>query len=38
VNIPGGSIDVGDSKYLVRVDGEFEDPAWIVGIDVGKRG
>ena len=29
VNIPGGSIDVGSSKYLVRVDGEFEDPAEI---------
>jgi multidrug efflux pump subunit AcrB len=29
VNIPGGSIDVGDLKYLVRVDGEFEDPALI---------
>ena len=29
VNIPGGSIDVGDYKYLVRVDGEFEDPAII---------
>jgi multidrug efflux pump subunit AcrB len=29
VNIPGGSIDVGDSKYLVRVDGEFADPALI---------
>ncbi len=29
VNIPGGSIDVGDLKYLVRVDGEFEDPAII---------
>ncbi|MCA9300650.1 MAG: efflux RND transporter permease subunit, partial [Phycisphaerales bacterium] len=29
VNIPGGSIDVGDSKYLLRVDGEFEDPAVI---------
>jgi multidrug efflux pump subunit AcrB len=29
VNIPGGSIDVGDAKYLVRVDGEFEDPAVI---------
>ena len=27
VNIPGGSIDVGDSKYLVRVDGEFVDPS-----------
>ena len=29
VNIPGGSIDVGDTKYLVRVDGEFEDPSLI---------
>lgn len=29
VNIPGGSIDVGRSKYLVRVDGEFEDPSLI---------
>jgi multidrug efflux pump subunit AcrB len=29
VTIPGGSIDVGDSKYLVRVDGEFDDPAVI---------
>lgn len=29
VNIPGGSIDVGDFKYLVRVDGEFDDPTLI---------
>ncbi len=29
VNIPGGSIDVGAFKYLVRVDGEFEDPSII---------
>ena len=29
VNIPGGSIDVGDTKYLVRVDGEFDDPRMI---------
>ncbi len=29
VNIPGGAIDVGDTKYLVRVDGEFEDPSII---------
>ena len=27
VNIPGGSIDVNGVKYLVRVDGEFDDPA-----------
>lgn len=29
VNVPGGSIDVGGLKYLVRVDGEFEDPSLI---------
>lgn len=29
VTIPGGSIDVGDYKYLVRVPGEFSDPAQI---------
>ena len=25
VNIPGGSIDVGNLKYLVRVDGQFDE-------------
>src|SRR5687768_1117900 len=34
VNIPGGSIDVGNSKYLVRVDGEFEDPQLIEDVVV----
>ncbi len=29
VNIPGGAIDVGTAKYLVRVDGEFDDPTLI---------
>ena len=29
VNIPGGSIDVGNQKFLVRVDGEFDDPGLI---------
>ncbi len=29
VNIPGGSIDVGGVKYLVRVDGEFDDPSLV---------
>lgn len=29
VNIPGGAIDVGTQKYLVRVDGEFDDPSII---------
>ncbi|MBF0170496.1 MAG: efflux RND transporter permease subunit [Nitrospinae bacterium] len=26
VTIPGGAIDIGDYKYLVRVPGEFKDP------------
>ena len=34
VNIPGGSIDVGDTKYLVRVDGEFDDPMLIADLVV----
>ncbi|MEZ4414316.1 MAG: efflux RND transporter permease subunit [Gemmatimonadota bacterium] len=34
VNIPGGAIDVGDRKYLVRVDGEFDDPAQIADLVV----
>ncbi len=29
VNIPGGSIDIGSGKYLLRVPGEFTDPAEI---------
>ena len=29
VNIPGGSIDVGQLKFLVRVDGEIDDPLQI---------
>ncbi|UCC71239.1 MAG: efflux RND transporter permease subunit [Gemmatimonadota bacterium] len=32
VTTPGGSIDVGDLKYLVRVPGEFEDTRLIEGI------
>ena len=34
VNIPGGAIDVGSSKYLVRVDGEFDDPILIEDVVV----
>jgi len=34
VNIPGGSIDVGDTKYLIRVDGEFDEPTLIEDIVV----
>ena len=35
VNIPGGSIEVGDVNYLVRVDGEFVDPTIIEDLVVG---
>lgn len=38
VNIPGGSIDVGRSKYLVRVDGEFDDPGVIEDLVVTSQG
>ncbi len=38
VNIPGGAIDVGDTKYLVRVDGELEDPSVIEDLVVKTRG
>jgi len=29
VNIPGGSIDIGSGKYLLRIPGEFTDPEQI---------
>ncbi|MEM6288116.1 MAG: efflux RND transporter permease subunit [Bacteroidota bacterium] len=29
-NVPGGSVDVGPENYLVRVDGEFEDPSEVL--------
>jgi multidrug efflux pump len=38
VNVPGGSIDVGPMKYLVRVDGEFDDPVGLADIIVLERG
>ena len=37
VNIPGGSIDVGQIKFLVRVDGEFDDPRSIEDLVVATR-
>ncbi len=37
VTIPGGSIDVGNMKYLVRVPGEFEATAPIADIVVATR-
>jgi CzcA family heavy metal efflux pump len=29
VNIPGGSLDIGQGKYLLRIPGEFTDPAQV---------
>jgi multidrug efflux pump subunit AcrB len=37
ITVPGGSIDVGDMKYLVRVPGEFEATAPIADIVVDTR-
>ena len=37
VNIPGGSIDVGQVKFLVRVDGELDDPRLIQDLVVATR-
>ena len=33
-NIPGGSVDVGPENYLVRVNGEFDDPREIADLVV----
>jgi multidrug efflux pump subunit AcrB len=38
ITVPGGSIDVGDMKYLVRVPGEFEATAPIADIVIETRG
>ncbi|UCG89013.1 MAG: efflux RND transporter permease subunit [Gemmatimonadota bacterium] len=38
VTVPGGTIDVGDVKYLVRVPGEFETTEPIADIVVATRG
>ena len=37
-NIPGGSVDVGPENYLVRVDGEFDDPSEILDLVVATPG
>ena len=38
VTVPGGTIDVGDIKYLVRVPGEFEETGPIADVVVAARG
>lgn len=38
VTIPGGSIDIGGYKYLLRAPGQFEDPALINGLPVKSSG
>ena len=37
VNIPGGSLDIGQGKYLLRIPGEFTDPAEIDTLIVATR-
>ena len=37
-NIPGGSVDVGPENYLVRVNGEFDDPSEILDLVVASPG
>lgn len=37
VNIPGGSIDIGEGKYLLRIPGEFTDPAEIDNLVLTRR-
>ncbi len=37
VNIPGGSLELGEANYLVRVPGEFAAPAEISGLVVARR-
>ena len=34
-NIPGGTFDIGNETYALRVEGEFNDPKEIAGIVVG---
>ncbi len=38
VNIPGGSIDIGQGKYMLRIPGEFTDPAEIDNLVLTERG
>jgi CzcA family heavy metal efflux pump len=38
VNIPGGSIDIGRGKYMLRIPGEFTDPEQIDNLVLTERG
>jgi multidrug efflux pump len=38
VNIPGGSLELGEAEYLLRVPGEFEEPGEIGDLVVASRG
>ena len=37
-NVPGGSFDVGNNTYSLRVEGEFDDPQQMLNIIVGTYG
>jgi multidrug efflux pump len=38
INVPGGNIDIGASKYLLRTPAEYKDPALIADIVIHKDG
>ncbi|MFB6241002.1 MAG: efflux RND transporter permease subunit, partial [Gemmatimonadota bacterium] len=38
VDVPGGSIDAGAQKYLLRVGGRFENPERIEDLVVARKG
>lgn len=38
VNVPGGNVDAGDADFLLRVPGEFVEPAEIENVAIANRG
>ncbi len=38
VNVPGGDVDAGEASVLLRVPGEFEDPAEIENVAIKRKG
>ncbi len=38
VNVPGGALRVGDANFLLRVPGEFREPAEIEGVAIKRKG
>ncbi|MGH1346720.1 MAG: efflux RND transporter permease subunit [Nannocystales bacterium] len=38
VNVPGGDVDAGEASVLLRIPGEFEDPAEIENVAIKRKG